>query len=102
MKNYSNKENSDFYKNITETPLVNYSNIVYSSDDFYSYFDSTMEAFDNFYKKYNLILLYGTGNYANFPGHLIKFIDFKDMEHAIGISSFGQSDQEVFGAQTKT
>ena len=96
MKNYSNyKGMSALYNNITETPLVDYSNLTYSSSDFYEYFDSTMEAFDSFYKKYNLILLYGTGNYANFPGHLIKFIDFKDMEHAIGISSFGQSDQDA-------
>lgn len=83
---------SELYKNLVEPPLVDYSKMTYSSNNFYEYYDSTLEAFDAFYKKYNLLLLLGTGNYDNFPDGTSQFIDFKDMEHSIGISSFGQND----------
>lgn len=88
------RESSEISRHLEKNPLIDLreSNVSYESNDFYHYFDSTMDAFDEFYKKYNLIVLKGNREYNNFPEDKTKRIDFRNMEHAVGLSSFGKKD----------
>lgn len=76
---------------IMSGPFIDHNNAGYT-EDFSYYYDSAMEAFDEFYRKYNLVLLKGNGRYQNFPDGRTHCLDFYSMEHAIGLSSFGQND----------
>ena len=77
---------------LMENPLISFTKANYSSSDFNYYYDGTMNAFDDFYKKYNLVLLLCNRTYQNFPdGSEYKF-DLYNMEHSLGITSYGQSD----------
>ena len=80
---------------IMDDTLISFSDANYTSPDFNYYYDGTMNAFDAFYKKYNLILMLCNKTYKDFPdGSLHKF-DFYNMEHSLGINSFGQDDQDA-------
>ena len=92
MESRSRVRQFDISDRIVLGPLIDYSEAHYDSDDFSYYFNSTMDAFNAFYEKYNLVLLEANGRYQNFPDGSTQTLDFYNMEHAIGLSSFGQTD----------
>lgn len=91
---------SEISRHILKSPLIDLKNgdVSYVFNDFYHYFVPAMDAFDSFYKKYNLIVLKGNREYQNFPDDSSKEINFCNMEHAIGLSSFGfkKTDERLF------
>ena len=77
---------------IMDKALISFNNAKYSSPDFNYYYEGTMNAFDDFYKKYNLVLLLCNRKYQNFPDGSEHKFDFYNMEHTLGLTSYGQSD----------
>lgn len=90
----SNIERSETTRHITGKTLVDQDagTIIYESTVFRDYFDRMLESFDSFLQVYILLILKGNGVYEKFPDGSIHTIDFKNIEHAIGISSFGNAD----------
>ena len=96
----SNIERSETTIHTTANTLVDQSGaldgdtstIQYDSPDFRLYFDRMLDSFDEFIKVYIMLLLKANGTYDHFPKGSSHSIDFTNMEHALGISSFGNSD----------
>lgn len=95
-----NIEKSETTKHTTANTLVDQSKplgkdkfqIQYDSTDFRLYFDRMLASLDEFTKVYILLLLKANGTYDHFPDGRSYSMDFTNIEHAIGISSFGNSD----------
>ncbi len=95
-----NIERSETTKHTTANTLVDQSKplgkdkfqIQYDSTDFRLYFDRMLASLDEFTKVYILLLLKANGTYDHFPDGRSYSMDFTNIEHAIGISSFGNSD----------
>ena len=78
---------------IMDDTLISFNNAKYTSSDFNFYYDGAMNAFDAFYRKYNVVLMLCDKQYKGFPDGTHHTFDFYNMEHSLGLTSYGQGNQ---------